>query len=100
MALFQKKAANAHSVKWAKVNLTYDAKNSPCTESQCGLCMQISTYSYSFPNLEDGYSTYMVPVLDLLNHAAKYAANVMINMEEDSFVAKALKDINEGDEVS
>ncbi len=62
--------------------------------------MQISTYSYSFPNLEEGYSTYLVPVLDLLNHAASHAANVMIHMEEDNFVAKALKDINEGEEVS
>eukprot|EP00884_Botryococcus_braunii_P006374 jgi/Botrbrau1/15738/Bobra.4_1s0106.1 len=63
------------------------------------LASVISTYTLSFPNLEDGYSTFMIPVMDLMNHAASHAANVMINMEDDNFVARALKDIKEGEEL-
>lgn len=59
----------------------------------------MSTYSLSFPNSEDGYNTYLVPVIDMTNHAPLKKANVAIQMQEDGFIAKAIKDIKEGDEV-
>lgn len=61
--------------------------------------VQISTYSFSFPSSEDAYNTYLVPVIDLINHAPQRKANVAIQMEDDGFVAKATKDIKKGDEV-
>jgi hypothetical protein len=50
------------------------------TQLTAGVACQMSTYTFSFPNNESGLTTYMVPALDMMNHAAMDAANAEVQM--------------------
>ena len=63
-------------------------------------CGQIASYAFLFPNEASELHRMLLPLLDLINHGDAEAANLDIMQAEDgSFYAYALRDIRAGEEV-
>jgi hypothetical protein len=60
---------------------------------------QIASYAFLFPNEAGELRRMLLPLLDLINHGDAEAANLDIMQAEDgSFYAYALRDIAAGEE--
>ena len=59
----------------------------------------VASYAFHLPDDEGTHRTIMLPLLDLINHANAGLANAVVAREDGEFTARALRDINKGEEV-
>ena len=72
----------------------------PTLEEFRHLTAVVASYAFHLPDDEGTDRTVMLPLLDLVNHANAGVANAVVAREGEDFTVRALRDINEGEEVS